>query len=138
MSPLAREGRRGFLKRPRLAKNRELRLLQLITKPYASRLSEKNMIYGIYVTKENFDIFEDGSEKRTSISQGWYQDAYYNSMKSAKNSLAMAKDTLNEDFYAVTEVNSVTIKGVRDSNYGGERFAPTKLEERVVYHIEKR
>lgn len=32
-----------FLKRPRLAKNRELRLLQLITKPYATRLSEKNM-----------------------------------------------------------------------------------------------
>lgn len=42
------------------------------------------MIYGIYVTKENFDIFEDGSEKKISISQGWYKDAYYNSMKSAK------------------------------------------------------
>lgn len=31
------------MKRPRLSKNMELRLLQLITKPYASRLSEKNM-----------------------------------------------------------------------------------------------
>ena len=48
------------------------------------------------------------------------------------------KDSLNEDLYAVTEVNSVTIKGVRESDYGGERFAPTKLEERVFYHIEKR
>lgn len=37
-----------FLKRPRLAKNRELRLLQLITKPYASRLSDKNMRQGFY------------------------------------------------------------------------------------------
>lgn len=96
------------------------------------------MFYGIYVTKENFDIFEDGSKKRTSISQGWYQDAFYNSMKSAKNSLAKAKDSLNEDFYAVTEINSVTINGIRESDYGGERFAPTKLEERVTYHIEKR
>lgn len=95
------------------------------------------MIYGIYVTKENFDVFEDGSKKNISISQGWYQDATYDSMKSAKNSLAKVKDSLNEDFYAVTEVNSVTIKGIRESDYGGERFAPTKLEERVVYHIKK-
>ena len=96
------------------------------------------MIYGIYVTKENFDVFEDGSKKRVSVSQGWYMDAHYNSMKSAKNSLAMAKDALNEDFYKVAEINSVTIKGVRQSDYGGERFAPTKFEEHVVYHIEKR
>lgn len=96
------------------------------------------MIYGIYVTKENFDVFEDGSKKRLSISQGWYKDAHYDSMKSAKNSLATAKDSLNDGFYDVTEINSVTIKGVRESDYGGERFAPVKLEERVVYHIEKR
>ena len=96
------------------------------------------MIYGIYVTKEKFDIYEDGSKKNTSISQGWYMGASYNSMKSAKNSLAKVKDSLNEDFYAVTEVNSVTIKGVRESDYGGDRFAPTKLEERVIFHIEKR
>ena len=104
----------------------------------ASRLSDEIMIYGIYVTKENFDIFEDGSKDRTSTSQGWYQDVYYHSMKSAKKGLATAKDLLNEDFYDVTEINSVTIKGVRESNYGGERFAPTQSEERVVYHIEKR
>ena len=96
------------------------------------------MIYGIYVTKENFDVFKDGSKKRLSISQGWYKDAQYDSMKSAKNSLATAKDSLNDGFYDVTEINSVTIKGVRESDYGGERFAPVKLEERVVYHIEKR
>lgn len=96
------------------------------------------MIYGIYVTKENFDVFEDGSKKNTSISQGWYQDASYNSMKYAKDSLAKVKDSLNEDLYAVIEVNSVTIKGVRESDYGGERFAPVKFEEHVTYHIEKR
>lgn len=96
------------------------------------------MTYGIYVTKENFDVFEDGSENRTSVSQGWFQNAYYNSMKSAKKGLSIAKDFLNEDFYAVTEVNSVTVKGVRQSGYDGERFAPAKLEERVIYHIEKR
>lgn len=96
------------------------------------------MTYGIYVTKENFELFEDGSKKNTSISQGWYKDASYNSIKSAKNSLAMAKDSLNEDFYDVVEINSVTIRGVRQSDYGGERFAPAILEERVVYHIEKR
>lgn len=57
MSSLAREGRRGFLKRPRLAKNRELRLLQLITKPYATRSSGKNMENILEKTvKENGNI----------------------------------------------------------------------------------
>lgn len=42
----------------------------------------------------------------------------------------------NEDFYDVAEINSVTLLGVRESNYGGERFAPIKQEEKVVYHIE--
>lgn len=96
------------------------------------------MTYGIYVTKANFDIFEDGSRKGVGISQGWYQNACYNSMKSAKESLAKAKDALNEDFYDVYEINSVTLLGVRQSNYGGERFAPVKQEEQVFYHIEKR
>lgn len=96
------------------------------------------MSYGIYVTKEIFDIFEDRSKKKVSSSQGWYQDASYDSMKLAKNSLAKAKDTLNEDFFDVTQINSVTLLGVRESEYGGERFAPLKQEEKVVYHIEKR
>lgn len=96
------------------------------------------MTYRIYVTKENFDRFEDGSKKCVSVSQGWYKDAYYNSMASAKESLAKIKDALNEDFYVVTEVNSVTLLGVRESNYSGERFAPIKQEEKVIYHIEKR
>lgn len=59
-------------------------------------------------------------------------------MASAKESLAKAKDALNEDFYDVTEINSVTLLGVRESNYGGERFAPIKQVEKVIYHIEKR
>ena len=96
------------------------------------------MTYRIYVTKENFDIFEDGSRKCVGISQGWYQDAFYNSMMSAKESLAKVKDALNEDFYDVDEINSVTLLGVRESNYDGERFAPVKQEEKVIYHIEKR
>ena len=96
------------------------------------------MTYRIYVTKENFDIFEDGSRKCVGVSQGWYKDAYYNSMMSAKESLAKAKDALNEDFYNVTEINSVTLLGVRESYYDGERFAPIKQEEKVIYHIEKR
>lgn len=96
------------------------------------------MTYRIYVTKENFDIFEDGSKKCVGVSQGWYRDAFYNSMASAKESLAKAKDALNEDFYDVTEVNSVTLLGVRESNYGGEPFAPIKQVEKVIYHIEKR
>ena len=96
------------------------------------------MTYGIYVTKENFDVFEDGSRKKISTSQGWYNDAYYNSMKSAKDSLAKAKEALNEDFYGVAEINSVTIMGRRVSDYGGERFAHIIQEEKIVYHIEKR
>lgn len=96
------------------------------------------MTYGIYVTKEIFDIFEDGSRKSVGVSQGWYQDSCYNSMKYAKESLAKAKDALNEDFYDVAEINSVTLLGVRKSDYDGERFAPLKQEEKVVYHIEKR
>ena len=59
-------------------------------------------------------------------------------MECAKESLAKAKDALNEDFYDVAEINSVTILGVRESEYGGEKFAPIKQEEKVIYHIEKR
>lgn len=59
-------------------------------------------------------------------------------MKLAKKSLAKAKDTLNEDFFDVAQINSVTLLGVRESEYGGENFAPLKQEEKVVYHIEKR
>ena len=96
------------------------------------------MTYGIYVIKENFDIFEDGSRKCVGVSQGWYKGTCYNSMMSAKESLAKVKDALNEDFFDVDEINSVTLLGVRESNYDGERFAPIKQEEKVIYHVEKR
>lgn len=62
--------------------------------------------------------------------KGWYQDVCYNSMESAKESLAKAKDALNEDFYDVAEINSVTLLGIRESNYSGERFAPIKQEKK--------
>nr|WP_301840766.1 hypothetical protein [uncultured Prevotella sp.] len=42
------------------------------------------MTYGIYVTKENFLIFEDGSRKSVGVFKGWYKNACYNSMKSAE------------------------------------------------------
>lgn len=96
------------------------------------------MTYGIYVTKEIFDIFEDGSKKKVSTSQGWYKDACYDSMKSAKDGLSKAKDSLNENLYDVAEINSVTLLGVREINYSGKRFAPIKKEEKMIYHIEKR
>ena len=59
-------------------------------------------------------------------------------MECAKKSLAKAKDALNEDFYDVAEINSVTLLGVRESEYNGENFAPVKQEEKVIHHIKKR
>ena len=94
------------------------------------------MIYGIYVTKENYDVYADGSKKRTSIAMGWYRYACYDTMKSAKIALDNAKDSLNDDWYDIVKVNSVTFKGVRYTHY--DSIAPVKLEERVTYHIEKR
>ena len=96
------------------------------------------MYYGICVTKEIFDIFEDRSKENVSTSMGWYKDTYYDSMKSAKDGLSKVKNSLNKDLYDVEQINSVTLLGVRESEYGGERFAPLKREEKVVYHIEKR
>ena len=96
------------------------------------------MIYGIYVTKENYDVYAGGSKKRTSIAMGWYRDACYDSMRSAKIALDNAKDSLQDDCYDIVKVNSVTFKGVRYTHYDIKGIAPVKLEERVVYHIEKR
>lgn len=67
---------------------------------------------------------------------GWYHDACYDNMKSAKDSLNNAKDSLQDDCYDIVKVNSVTFKGVRYTHYEG--IAPVKLEERIVYHVEKR
>ena len=96
------------------------------------------MIYGIYVTKDNYDVNADGSKKRTSIAMGWYHDACYDSMKSAKIALDNAKDSLQDDCYDIVKVNSVTFKGVRYTHYDIKGIAPVKLEERIVYHIAKR
>ena len=96
------------------------------------------MIYGIYVTKENYDVYADGHKKRTSIAMGWYRDACYDSMKYAKIALDNAKDSLQDDCYEIVKVNSVTFRGVRYTHYDIKGIAPVKLEERVVYHLEKR
>lgn len=96
------------------------------------------MIYGIYVTKENYDVYADGHKKRTSIAMGWYRDLCYSSMKYAKEILDNAKDLLQDDCYDIVNVNSVTFKGVRYTHYDIKGIAPVKLEERIVYHIERR
>lgn len=96
------------------------------------------MIYGIYVTKENYDVYANGIKRRTSIAMGWYRDACYDSMKYAKDILNNAMDLLNDECYEITKVNSVTFKGVRYTHYDIKGIAPVKLEERVVYHIERR
>lgn len=96
------------------------------------------MIYGIYVTKENYDVYADGHKKRTSIAMGWYRDSCYDSMKYAKEILDNAKDSLQDECYDIVKVNSVTFKGVRYTHYDIKGIAPVKLEERIVYHIERR
>lgn len=95
-------------------------------------------MYGIYVTKANFNVYADGSKKITSIATGWYRDACYNSLKSAKDSFNNAKDSLEDDWYEIVKVNSVTFRGVRYTHYDIKGIAPVKLEERIVYHIERR
>lgn len=96
------------------------------------------MIYGIYVTKENYDVYADGHKKRTSIAMGWYRDSCYDSMRYAKEILDNAKDSLQDEGYDIVKVNSVTFKGVRYTHYDIKGIAPVKLEERIVYHIERR
>ena len=92
------------------------------------------MKYGIYVTKQNFDVYEDGSEKLISINTGWLEDYEYD-MKSARYRLEMAKESLNDE---IKVINNKTIKSERESSYNGEQFAPIKLKEIVTYHIEKK
>lgn len=96
------------------------------------------MIYGIYVTKENYDVYANGIKRRTSIAMGWYRDSCYDSMKSAKDRLNEAMASLNDECYDLTKVNSVTFRGVRYTHYDIKGIAPVKLEERIVYHIERR
>lgn len=93
------------------------------------------MEYGIWVKKEFFNVFEDGSKRRIDIIEGWNGDIPYVSMKVAKICLAAVKTMLKKDFYDVTKVNGVTVKGVRVGTYCE---TSVKLEEHVVYHIEER
>ena len=79
LSSLAREGRRGFLKRPRLAKNRELRLLQLITKPYRNTDKRKVMkqfkVYWNNTVEINlvadFDTLDEAKQYCTDNTKGY-------------------------------------------------------------------
>lgn len=96
------------------------------------------MKYGIWVSSQVLDVFEDGSKKEVTFGGGWLRDAVYINMKSAKISLADAKEMLKKDLYDVTAVNTVTLKGVRVNRYDTQPFAPVAREERVVYHIKKR
>lgn len=95
------------------------------------------MKYGIYITKQVFGRYEDGSRQLVYTKTGWLGDYEYD-MKSAKNRLKTEKESLNECHYTIEVVNSRTIKGERESYYYGEKFAITKLKEIVTYHIEKK
>ena len=95
------------------------------------------MKYGIYITKQVFDVFEDGSENLVNTKAGWLGDYEYD-MKSAKYRLESKKESLSEEYYNIKVVNSRTIKGVRESSYRGEQFAPAKLREVITLHIEKK
>lgn len=94
------------------------------------------MEYGIYITKQVFDIYEDGSEKQIDAREGWLSSNGYD-MKSAKYRLEVAKESLNDSCYKVKVINSRTIKGVRVASYNGEQWAPKGIKEIVKYHIEK-
>lgn len=96
-----------------------------------------NMKYGIYVMKQIFNIFEDGSEKLTKTRAGWLS-GYEHNMKTAKYRLEMIKETLDDECYDMKVINSKTIKGIRVSSYNGEKFALKEVKEVVILHIEKK
>ena len=93
--------------------------------------------YGIYITKQIFDVYEDGSQKLVNTRSGWLGDFEFD-MKSAKKRLKAEKESWNECDYTIEVVNSRTIKGERESSYNSEQFAPIKLKEIVTMHIEKK
>lgn len=95
------------------------------------------MKYGIHITKQIFDIYEDGSAQLTSTSTGWLDSHEYD-MKKAKDRLETTKVALNEEYYTIKVVNSRTIKGEREAHYNGEQFAPIKVKAIVTLHIEKK
>ena len=95
------------------------------------------MKYGIYLTRETFNVYADGSKSRSNISQGWRRGMVYERLGSAKIGLGILKAELNEDFFAVTQVNSVTLRASRKGYYYGESSAPRWHEEHLTYHIEK-
>lgn len=105
--------------------------------PYRITDKRKFMKYGIWVTQEMFDVYQDGTKKLTHRNQGWRRSRPYEKMSSAKIGLAMAKDDLYDDSFDVSEINSVTVKGKRIGYYYGEPSAPERKEEHVTYHIEK-
>lgn len=95
------------------------------------------MEYGIYVVKQIFDVYEDGSEKLINTRVGWLSSKVYN-MKAAKYRLEIVRESLNDDCYTTKVVNSRTIKGVRVAKYNGEKFAPVEVKETIICHIEKK
>ena len=94
------------------------------------------MEYGIYITKQVFNIYEDGSEKQIDEREGWLSSNGCD-MKSARYRLEIEKESLNDGCYKVKVINSRTIKGVRVASCNGEQWAPKGMKEVVTYHIEK-
>ena len=60
-----------------------------------SKTNIKDMKYGIYITKQIFDVYEDGSRQLVNTRTGWLGNYEYD-MKSAKSRLKAEKESLNE------------------------------------------
>lgn len=81
------------------------------------------MKYEIYLTRSNSD--DNYETKVTTL----YNDKPYKSLKAVKAALNDVKDLLNEDCFAITYENSLTLVGERTDNL------PQPTTDRVVCSI---
>lgn len=81
------------------------------------------MKYEIYFTRSNSD--DNYETKVTTL----YNDKPYKSLKAVKAALQGVKDLLNEECYAITYENSLTIVCERTDN------KPQPTTDRVVYSV---
>ena len=98
------------------------------------------MRYGIWVTCEVFDVFEDGSQKQIDSCEGWLWDKEFGSMEMAKAELANVRRLLDDGWcdFAVIAQDAVTLDCVRAFFHGDECSAPIQRTEHTVYKIKKR
>lgn len=98
------------------------------------------MRYGIWVTCQVFDVFEDGDKNKIYSNEGWLWDMEYINMRLAKIGLAHVKEMLDDGRcdVAFTAVKAVTLECFRSFFHGDECSAPIQRTEHIVYHIKKR